>query len=310
MLVKKKVIALRVFYQLIFGKAINLYNWKLNTPMKEFGGDWTKIKIDILISYAEAYLTIMNKKRYFKLLYFDGFAGSGSIVKDNKIDIDTTVGAAKRIVEIEKPRPFDIYYFVEKDKKNFESLQSCTKDSFPSKEIYVKKADCNKKLIDLSNFLRNPKNKNIRTLAYIDPCGMQVEWRSLESLKDLNVDMWILVPTGMGVNRLLKTNGQISETWLKRLEMFLGIDESDISDLFYTKSRTLFEEFTHTQKENKAIKKSADLYSERLKQVFKYVSKPYELKNSSNSVMYHLFCTSQNKTAIKIANDIVNKYSL
>lgn len=82
--------------------------------MNEFGGDWTKIKIEILVEYAKAYLTIMNKQEFFKLLYFDGFAGSGHIVKDKKINLDVTVGAAKRILEIEKPRPFDEYYFVEK----------------------------------------------------------------------------------------------------------------------------------------------------------------------------------------------------
>lgn len=278
--------------------------------MNNFGGDWTKIKIEILVDYAKAYLQIMKDRTYFKLLYFDGFAGSGSIVKDNKVNVNLTVGAAKRIVEIAEPKPFDYYYFVEKDKKNFDSLKKSTKDRFPTKEIYLSNDDCNKKLIDLSNYLRSPENINVRTLAYIDPCGMQVEWRSLESLKNLNLDMWILVPTGMGVNRLLKKNGEISDAWLNRLEKFLGIEKSEITDLFYTKSPTLFEEFTHIQKEEKAIEKSAHLYSERLCEVFEYVSQPYELRNSSNSAMYHLFLTSNKKTAAKIANDIVKKYTL
>tara|TARA_R100001530_G_scaffold113656_1_gene80608 strand:+ start:946 stop:1782 length:837 start_codon:yes stop_codon:yes gene_type:complete len=277
--------------------------------MNEFGGNWTKIKIEILVDYAKAYLQIMKGKDFFKLLYFDGFAGSGSIIKDNKVDIDVTVGAAKRIVEIDTPRPFDTYYFVEKDEKNMESLKEVTHDLFPQKQIFLANEDCNRKLIDLSNYLRDPKNKSVRTLVYIDPCGMQVEWRSIESLKGLNLDMWILVPTGLGVNRLLKKNGEISEAWLNRLEKFLGIGKTEITDLFYTKSPTLFEEFTYIQKEDKAIEKSAQLYGNRLKEVFEHVSKPYELRNSSNSVMYHLFLTSNNKTAVKIANDIVKKYN-
>jgi len=56
-----------------------------------FGGDWTKIKIEILVDYAKAYLTIMKDRTYYKLMYFDGFAGSGFIVKDKKVDIDITV---------------------------------------------------------------------------------------------------------------------------------------------------------------------------------------------------------------------------
>ncbi|HRO41512.1 MAG TPA: three-Cys-motif partner protein TcmP [Flavipsychrobacter sp.] len=277
--------------------------------MNKFGGDWTKIKIEILVEYAKAYLTIMKDRSYFQLMYFDGFAGSGFIIKDKKIDIDITIGAARRIVEIDEPRPFDTYYFVEKDTKNFELLKENTQEAFPKKKIHTVCEDCNKKIVDLGNFLRDPKNKNVRTLAYIDPCGMQVEWRSIESLRYLPIDMWILVPTGLGVNRLLKKNGQISDAWLEKLEMFLGLSRDQIEKTFYKKSATLFEDFALIEKERNAIDNSAKLYKSRLNEVFEYVSKPYELRNSSNSVMYHLFLTSNNKTAEKIGSDIVKKYN-
>jgi three-Cys-motif partner protein len=286
--------------------------------MNQFGGDWTKIKIEILVEYAGAYLNIMNvyAKQYgWKLLYFDGFAGSGQILKviDKKATgvsgISVTIGAARRIVEIEYPRPFDEYYFVEKDAKNFGELELNTKKAFPKKKIFAVQEDCNKKLIDLANYLRNPKNKNYRTLAYVDPCGMQVEWRSIEALRGLPMDMWVLVPTGLGVNRLLKNNGQISDGWLEKLEMFLGLERDKIENHFYKKTATLFENITVLKKEADAIEKSSQLYRSRLKEVFDYVSNPYELKNSSNSIMYHLFLTSNNKSAIKIGNDIVKKYN-
>lgn len=277
--------------------------------MNNFGGDWTKIKIEILVEYAKAYLTIMKDRKFFKLLYFDGFAGSGFIIKDKKVDIDVTVGAARRIVEISEPRPFDFYYFVEKDPKNFQLLEENTKQVFPKKKIFPVCDDCNKKIMDLGNYLRDPKNNNVRTLAYVDPCGMQVEWRSIESLRGLPIDMWILVPTGLGVNRLLKKNGQISDAWLEKLELFLGLSREEIENKFYKKKETLFEEITIVEKEKNAIENSAKLYKSRLKEVFDFVSKPYELKNSSNAIMYHLFLTSNNKAAERIGNDIVNKYN-
>jgi hypothetical protein len=277
--------------------------------MNNFGGDWTKIKIEILVEYAKAYLSIMKDRKFFKLMYFDGFAGSGFIVKNKKVDVDVTVGAARRIIEISEPRPFDIYYFVEKDPKNFVLLEENTKQAFPLKKIHTICEDCNKKVIDLGNYLRNPKNKNVRTLAYIDPCGMQVEWRSLESLRGLPIDMWILVPTGLGVNRLLKRNGQISDAWIERLEVFLGLSKEEIESKFYKKKATLFEDIELVEKEKNAIDNSAKLYKARLGEVFAFVSKPYELKNSSNSVMYHLFLTSNNQAAEKIGSDIVKKYN-
>ncbi|MGH1364252.1 MAG: three-Cys-motif partner protein TcmP [Calditrichia bacterium] len=276
--------------------------------MNQFGGDWTKVKIEILVDYAKAYLQIMKKRKFFNLLYFDGFAGSGFITKEQKDHIQITIGAARRIVELEEPIPFDKYYFVEKDPKKALLLEENTKNAFPQKSIYIRNDDCNKKLVDLANFLRDPKNKSYRTLAYIDPCGMQVEWRSIEVLRGLNIDLWLLVPTGMGVNRLLIKSGDISAEWLNRLEKFLGMDEKEIKAYFYVEMQTLFPEYTQIKKEAEAIKKSATLYRDRLQSVFQYVSKPYELRNSTNSIMYHLFCASNNKNGIKIANAIVKKY--
>ena len=50
----------------------NIDNW---------GGLWTEQKLDTFESYVKAYLTIMNvyrEKYNWKLIYFDGFAGSGT----------------------------------------------------------------------------------------------------------------------------------------------------------------------------------------------------------------------------------------
>jgi len=175
--------------------------------MNNFGGDWTENKIEILVEYAKAYLNIMNyhaTKYNWKLLYFDGFAGSGHIKKGNAENQRMIVGAATRILEIEIPRPFDLYYFVEKESDNVQSLKNITTNKFPSKEIYIVETDCNEKIQSMSRFLNLAENKLYKTLAYIDPCGMQLNWVSLQALEKLSVDVWILIPTGMGVNRLLK----------------------------------------------------------------------------------------------------------
>ncbi len=83
----------------------------------------------------------------------------------------------------------------------------------------------------------------------------------------------------------------------------------EIEKRFYKKTATLFEDITFIEKEKNAVEKSAKLYRSRLKEVFEFVSKPYELRNSTNSIMYHLFLTSNNKNAEKIGSDIVKKYN-
>ena len=282
--------------------------------MNNFGGDWSESKIEILVEYAQAYLSIMNihaDKYNWKLLYFDGFAGSGFIKKGNDDNHKIIIGAAKRILDIDTPRSFDRYYFVEKLVENAEELVDKVVKNYDHKNINVVNTDCNEKIQSMAKFLKSEKGKRHKVLAYIDPCGMQVNWKSLNALQELNVDAWILVPTGMGVNRLLKKNGQISTPWLERLEVFLGMPKNEIVEYFYSQKtiQTLFGDQIITSKEDRAIERSAELYETRLKDLFKFVTNPYILKNKSNSIMFHFYMVSNNKTAVKIANEIIKKYN-
>lgn len=277
--------------------------------MNQFGGNWTEAKMEIVVDYAKAYLTIMNKQTWVKTLYFDGFAGSGLI--GDKENEEAITGTALRILDIQDPKPFDIYYFVEKDERNKLSLQSKIEKNHFGKNAHVVQADCNAKLIDMANFLKN--NNKYRALAFIDPYGMTVNWDSIAVLKGLGIDLWILVPTGLGVNRLLKKDMNIPEAWVKKLEYFLGLPRKEITDHFYKENarNTLFGEETYISKENNAIQKIGTLYTNRLKTVFNFVSDSFIMRNTNNSIMYHFMMATNNATALTIANDVIKpKYKL
>jgi three-Cys-motif partner protein len=274
--------------------------------MNEFGGNWTQQKVEIVVKYAKAYLHIMKKHPYWKLLYFDGFAGSGDI-ESGEVDEEQAKGTAIRILEITEPREFDMYYFVEK-KPSFQArLQTIVKD-YRKEHAYVVCDDCNIRMRSMAEYLKaHPKTK---ALAYVDPYGMSVDWSSIEALKGLDIDLWILVPTGIGVNRLLKTNGDISDAWLSKLEKFLGLEAEVIRAHFY-KSKieyTLFGESKIIEKDAAAVDKAAILYRQRLNEVFKFVSTPFVMKNSTNSVMYHFMMASNNKVGLKIADEVIKPY--
>jgi len=272
--------------------------------MNQFGGSWTEQKIQMVVNYAKAYLIIMNKYPKFKTLYFDGFAGSGNIYNEEGEDIEVIKGTALRILELEHPKPFDIYYFVEKSEANKKELENLMSTQFIGKACHVVHDDCNVRLIRMSEFLSN--NSNFRVLAFIDPFGMAVNWRSLEKLKGHGIDLWILVPTGIGVNRLLKKDGQISAAWINKLESFLGLQKKEIIDYFYKSKtvQTLFGEETQIEKEKQAIEKAAQLYKRRLNEVFQFVSEPLAIRNSTGSIMYHFMMATNNKAALSIANDV------
>jgi three-Cys-motif partner protein len=283
-------------------------NKNIKEPASPFwGGHWTDIKNDIIVDYAKAYLMVMKDRKYWKLLYFDGFAGEGIVIYDDKINIDIRFSAALRILNIDSPRSFDTYYLVELNFKAANSLEALIRKDFPKKQIYVVAEDCNKKLLNLAKFLESPDGKTYKVLAFVDPYGMEVKWESIRVLKGLPIDLWILVPTGLGVNRLLKKDGNISAAWIKKLSTFLGLEESEIKEFFYKEvtTPTLFGDDTRIVKEKNAINRAAELYGTRLKEIFKHVSNPFLLRNSTGTIMYHLFMASNNLTAQKIANDII-----
>jgi three-Cys-motif partner protein len=273
--------------------------------MNQFGGNWTEQKIEMVVAYAKAYLVIMNSYPQFKPLYFDGFAGSGDIYTNEEADLNAIKGAAIRILEIERPKVFDTYYFVEKDEKNKKELEKIINQKFPDRKTYVVSEDCNAKLLSMADYLK--KHLSCRVLAFIDPYGMAVNWSSIAVLKNLGIDLWILVPTGMGINRLLKNDGKISDAWLEKLERFLGLKKEVILNHFYKESKrlTLFGEETIVEKEQNAIQKAGILYKERLNTIFKFVSESFVMRNSTNSIMYHFMMATNNASALKIANDVI-----
>ncbi len=122
--------------------------------------------------------------------------------------------------------------------------------------------------------------------------------------------MWILVPTGIGINRLLKKDCQISEEWLHKLNSFLGLSEDEILSYFYSEvhENTLFGQEIKICKEDQAIEKAGNLYKEQLLSVFKHVSNPFLMRNKTGSILFHFFMASNNFTAQKIANDIIKPY--
>ena len=56
------------------------------------------------------------------------------------------------------------------------------------------------------------------------------------------------------------------------------------------------------------IKRIAELYIQRLGEIFKKVTpKPLVLCNSKHTPIFHFACASNNETAIKIASQIIGK---
>lgn len=289
-------------------------------------GRWTEEKLDAFEKYVNAYLTIMNSYREkcnWKLIYFDGFAGSGSrnetkkeknsdllqeLFKDLSLDeeeLETYKGAAERVLSISQ-RGFDYYYFVDKDKESSLKLHELLAPFENDKTLVYRNSDANKQVEMLAQAMHN--DKCLTALVLLDPFGMQVDWRSIELLRGTRTDLWILIPTGVIVNRLLDRKCEL--THIEKLSSFFGKDEEFLKEFFYKKKKvdTLFGETEIVEKVKKPIEKIAELYIDQLKTIFDYVTeKPLVLYNTRNTPIFHFACASNNATAISIASQIIKK---
>ena len=287
-----------------------------------WGGNWTERKLDAFEKYVKAYLTIMNKNRDkfgWELIYFDAFAGSGSRESDQKIEENAFLfditdeeksvyrGAAERVININL-RGFDYYYFIEDDEASKIKLEEKLKPVIIGKKLQVKYCieDANDYIIKLSEKMKS--NTKYRSLTMVDPFGMQVNWESLKQLKETKTDLWILIPSGVIINRLLDGNGELPH--IEKLVSFFGLPEAEIKKLFYVKqeSRGLFDIENDVKKLPNSIPKIVEVYIRQLKTIFEFVtSKPLVLLNSHNVPIYHFAFASSNATALKIANSIIGK---
>lgn len=292
---------------------------EIQEPFHEWGGPWTEKKLEAFEKYVKAYLTIMNKYPYWKTIYFDGFAGSGSKgIKKNEFVKQLPIlpqeeqvykGSAERVIKIKDNLGFDYYYFIDRNASSLNKLRAHLK-AIPeanNKIIAFREGDANRYLLELSDALKKKKT-SYAALVFLDPFGMQINWDSIASLKDTRSDIWILIPTGVIVNRLLDKKGELHN--IQKLEQFFGLNENEIRSHFYRTNirQTLFGEAEVTAKVLQPIEKIAALYIDRLKEIWKHVTlQPLRLDNTRGVPIYHFVFASNNKNAVKIANQIIEK---
>src|SRR3990172_216113 len=292
-----------------------------------FGGDWTSAKLEVLAGYLHAYTTSLQdkptKERAFRKAYIDAFAGTGyrterqgESTKQAGLAFPDLAAAAPqdlldgsaRLALKNDPR-FDRYLFIERSADRCQQLERL-KTEFPSlaDDISVHQGDANE---EIRSLCAKEWSSN-RAVLFLDPYGMQVEWGTIEAIaKTKAIDLWLLFPLGIGVNRLLPQSRDIPDAWRRRLDLLLGT--SDWYDQFYQveTQRLLF-----GNDEERVVKASIETigkdFNDRLKTVFAAVAEqPGVLRNSANCPLYLLCFAVGNLAgapiALRIANHLLKK---
>lgn len=286
----------------------------------QFGGDWTTRKLEVLAGYLQSYTTALKDKptagNPFRKAFIDAFAGTG--YRDIRRDDKTASAQSLLFPDLAEKEPqelldgsarlalqtdpaFDRYTFIERSPARCAHLEGLkTEFSDQAHRIDIQQGDANERIQALCD--RSKDWSSHRAVLFLDPYGMQVEWKTIEAIASTKaIDLWLLFPLGIGVNRLLTKSGDIPDSWRQRLDLLLGT--TDWYDEFY-KVETSVDLFGNALE--KPVKEKMETigryFNNRLKKVFAgVVEEPGVLRNSANNPLYLLCFAVGNERGKNIA---------
>jgi three-Cys-motif partner protein len=297
--------------------------------VRAFGGSWSKSKLDCVEEYARAYLKVMQEQRWYTLEYVDAFAGRGtqtvrtrgvstdmcSFFGDESERIDTEeflIGSALRVLgaSSQAKRPFDRFTFIDADRDSCAELRSVVASGYPALTHAINIV-CDDANAALQQYVSTVDWSATRSLVFLDPYGLEVEWDLICKLADTKAcDVWYLFPLG-GVIRMMKNDGKLPDAWSSRLDKLFG--SHDWHDEFYKPSplESLFGPSDEILTKDATTEHVVAYVRQRLGDVFAAVSDAAILRNSKRAPLFALVLgvsnpsSSAQDAALRIANHLV-----
>ena len=296
----------------------------------QFGGNWTQEKLERLQKYLRAYMSIFTANQWarrYKTYYVDAFAGTGARISPESPSASTLSlfadqedvkdvrqffeGSAQIALELDPP--FQHYIFIENNPQFVQELRNLSA-RFEDKSVQIVPRDSNEFLQD---WCHNMNWQQSRAVVFLDPYGMDVDWKTIEALAATEaIDLWVLLPVGQAINRMLTRRSILEGAWPDKLTRFFGTEAWKNS--FYRTDQKTQPQLSllpignpQMDYEKTATFESIGLFfSERLGTVFESVAESsLVLLNSKNVPLYQLFFAAANPrgapTAVKIADQIL-----
>jgi three-Cys-motif partner protein len=282
---------------------------RLGSEGEDIIGHWSEEKLDLLSKYLKAYSVIMNeqKKSWLRSYYYiDAFAGSvrPRAKEDEQRYID---GSPLRALQTE-PK-FDAYWFIDVSPRRVERVEGL-REEFPDCVIEIHQGNCNEILCN-QIVSRIPHTSKQRAFVFLDPYGLQVDWETVRELASTRTCDIFVNFSVMGVTRLLPRDQMPEPEVVEQLSKVMGSTDW-ITQIYQTPVEYQLDLFGNQEpiasRETIRAEWLASLYTQQLSNLFPHVSRPVLMKNSTNSVLYALCLASHKQTAIRITNDIFNRY--
>lgn len=181
-------------------------------------GSWSEIKLDIIKKYAAAYSTILSRQSSppFHHVYIDAFAGAG--IHLSKRAQGFVRGSPLNALNVDPP--FRGYYLIDIDPSKVRTLKRLVGSR---NDVHTYEGDCNHILLEKVFPLVKYENR-CRGLCILDPYGLQLEWKVIETAGQMKtIDMFLNFPVAdMNRNVLWHDSERVTPEQAARYDGVLG----------------------------------------------------------------------------------------
>lgn len=156
-------------------------------------GEWSRDKHHFLLRYIDAFTTAMRNKRWQSLHYIDLFAGAGieRLKKTHRLDWGSPLIAAQTRY------PFTGLHLCEKNPEKHHALEARLNRLSSPPRFRALVGDANDKVGEIVVGIP-PKSLS---LAFLDPYGLHLDYRTLEELARIRADLIVYFPDRVDADR-------------------------------------------------------------------------------------------------------------
>ena len=277
----------------------------------EFGSGLTELKLSIVADYLHRYNTALSRQPLFERWYFDAFAGTGErtirlsgsagdlISEPVEERIERRRGSAR--LALDTSPPFDRCIFMEQKKRHWRALEAlCAEPKYAPRQTYVVRGDANRAIQD---HIHSVNWKKTRAVMFLDPYGMNVEWQTLEAIRQTEaIDLWYLVSLSGLYRQATHRASALDEKKRAALTRMLGTSAWETAWYQEERQGSLLPLLDREDSRRTASLARIEAFVlQRLRGLFPTVLEPVQLRNDRNAPMFSLFFAMSNPSAAAAA---------
>lgn len=195
-----------------------------------FGNSSTDLKLQVIDEYLNAYTQALRNK-FGQLWYIDAFAGTGTRTVTHGPSANLFDQAAREAfreqrrgsarIAIDANPAFDRLIFIDQKRGHVKALEALKAEN-PARSIDVVRGDCN---LIIPAELARQKWGGKRAVMFLDPYGLNVDWTTLEAIRQTNaIDVWYLVNINAILRQAARSRSAVDINKQKRLTRMFGTD--------------------------------------------------------------------------------------